>query len=197
MNNNINSAFVYEGKATLKFVRNNKTYKIINSHNNAKPLFFKYILQSITGNNVSENMPRFLILNNTNGDPILSYRVPLSCYVDDSDSETPIARFTGYIPYGAIKGTGDTNNSKSITISKLCIYNQSSGNDDSTLLATVNIPIDSQNTTVTSGTTIIVEWNVTVMDANKDESEEDSTQSLINDISNIISNRTLLKQVRG
>ena len=155
MNDIINSAFIYEGKATIKFVKNNKVYKTIESHNNATPLFFKYILLSITGANVTREMPQFLMLAN-NEDSILSYRVPLSKYVDDSDSSSPVARFTGYVPYGAIRSTidGDSGN-KSISINKLSIYNQASG-DDITLLATVDL-LSNTNTTITPGTTIIVE----------------------------------------
>ena len=194
MNDTINSAFIYEGKAIIKFVKNNKVYKTIESHNNATPLFFKYILLSITGANVTKEMPQFLMLANTEG-PVLSYRVPLSKYVDEQDSKSPVARFTGYVPYGAIKGTSDNGN-KSISITELNIYNQASGNNDTTLLATVNLT-SATNTTITLGTTIIVEWNVTIVDANKEESNEDSTQTNTNTVPNTISNRTLLKQIRG
>lgn len=194
MNDTINSAFIYEGKAIIKFVKNNKVYKTIESHNNATPLFFKNILLSITGANVTREMPQFLMLAN-NEDPILSYRVPLSKYVDEQDSNTPVARFTGYVPYGAIKGTSDNSN-KSISITELNIYNQASGNNDTTLLATVDLT-SATNTTITLGTTIIVEWNVTIVDANKKESNEDSTQTNTNTVPDTISNRTLLKQIRG
>lgn len=196
MNDTINSAFIYEGKATIKFVKNNKVYKTIESHNNATPLFFKYILLSITGANVTREMPQFLMLAN-NDDPILSYRVPLSKYVDvdDSDSSSPVARFTGYVPYGAIRSTidGDSGN-KSIIINKLSIYNRASGDDDITLLATVDL-LSNTNTTITPGTTIIVEWNVTIVDANKKESTKDPIQTKT--VSDTISSRTLLKQVKG
>ena len=193
MNDIINSAFIYEGKATIKFVKNNKVYKTIESHNNATPLFFKYILLSITGADVTREMPQFLMLAN-NEDPILSYRVPLSKYVDDSDSSSPVARFTGYVPYGAIRSTidGESGN-KSISINKLSIYNRASG-DDVTLLATVDL-LSNTNTTITPGTTIIVEWNVTIVDANKKEPTEDSIQTKT--VSDTISSRTLLKQVKG
>lgn len=193
MNDIINNAFIYEGKATIKFVKNNKVYKTIESHNNATPLFFKYILLSITGANVTREMPQFLMLANDSG-PILSYRVPLSKYVDDQDSKSPVARFTGYVPYGAITGSSSENNSKSISITKLNIYNQASG--DNTLLATVNLPSDT-NTTITLGTTIIVEWNVTIVDANKEESNEDSIQANTDTVSDTISSRTLLKRIKG
>ena len=193
MNDTINSAFIYEGKATIKFVKNNKVYKTIESHNNATPLFFKYILLSITGANVTSEMPQFLMLAN-NEDPILSYRVPLSKYVDDSDSISPVARFTGYVPYGAIQTTIDSESgNKSISINKLSIYNRASG-DDVTLLATVDL-LSNTNTTITPGTTIIVEWNVTIVDANKKEPTEDSIQTKT--VSDTISSRTLLKQVKG
>ena len=193
MNDIINSAFIYEGKATIKFVKNNKVYKTIESHNNATPLFFKYILLSITGANVTREMPQFLMLAN-NEDSILSYRVPLSKYVDDSDSSSPVARFTGYVPYGAIRSTidGESGN-KSISINKLSIYNRASG-DDITLLATVDL-LSNTNTTITPGTTIIVEWNVTIVDANKKEPTEDPIQTKT--VSDTISSRTLLKQVKG
>ena len=193
MNDIINSAFIYEGKATIKFVKNNKVYKTIESHNNATPLFFKYILLSITGANVTREMPQFLMLAN-NDNPILSYRVPLSKYVDDSDSSSPVARFTGYVPYGAIQTTIDSESgNKSISINKLSIYNRASG-DDVTLLATVDL-LSNTNTTITPGTTIIVEWNVTIVDANKKEPTEDSIQTKT--VSDTISSRTLLKQVKG
>ena len=193
MNDIINSAFIYEGKATIKFVKNNKIYKTIESHNNATPLFFKYILLSITGANVTREMPQFLMLAN-NDNPILSYRVPLSKYVDDSDSSSPVARFTGYVPYGAIRSTiDDESGNKSISINKLSIYNRASG-DDVTLLATVDL-LSNTNTTITPGTTIIVEWNVTIVDANKKEPTEDSIQTKT--VSDTISSRTLLKQVKG
>ncbi len=193
MNDTINSAFIYEGKATIKFVKNNKVYKTIESHNNATPLFFKYILLSITGANVTREMPQFLMLAN-NDDPILSYRVPLSKYVDDSDSSSPVARFTGYVPYGAIRSTIDNESgNKSVSINKLSIYNRASG-DDVTLLATVDL-LSNTNTTITPGTTIIVEWNVTIVDANKKEPTEDSIQTKT--VSDTISSRTLLKQVKG
>lgn len=193
MNDIINSAFIYEGKATIKFVKNNKVYKTIESHNNATPLFFKYILLSITGANVTREMPQFLMLAN-NDNPILSYRVPLSKYVDDSDSSSPVARFTGYVPYGAIRSTiDDESGNKSISINKLSIYNRASG-DDVTLLATVDL-LSNTNTTITPGTTIIVEWNVTIVDANKKEPTEDSIQTKT--VSDTISSRTLLKQVKG
>ena len=194
MNDIINSAFIYEGKATIKFVKNNKVYKTIESHNNATPLFFKYILLSITGANVTREMPQFLMLANTE-DPILSYRVPLSKYVDDSDSSSPVARFTGYVPYGAIRSTIDSESgNKSISINKLSIYNRASGDDDITLLATVDL-LSNTNTTITPGTTIIVEWNVTIVDANKKEPTEGSIQTKT--VSDTISSRTLLKQVKG
>ena len=193
MNDTINSAFIYEGKATIKFVKNNKIYKTIESHNNAKPLFFKYILLSITGANITREMPQFLMLAN-NDDPILSYRVPLSKYVDDSDSSSPVARFTGYVPYGAIRSTiDDESGNKSISINKLSIYNRASG-DDVTLLATVDL-LSNTNTTITPGTTIIVEWNVTIVDANKKEPTKDPIQTKT--VSDTISSRTLLKQVKG
>ena len=193
MNDTINSAFIYEGKATIKFVKNNKVYKTIESHNNATPLFFKYILLSITGANVTREMPQFLMLAN-NEDPILSYRVPLSKYVDDSDSSSPVARFTGYVPYGAIQTTIDSESgNKSISINKLSIYNRASG-DDVTLLATVDL-LSNTNTTITPGTTIIVEWNVTIVDANKKEPTKDPIQTKT--VSDTISSRTLLKQVKG
>ena len=193
MNDIINSAFIYEGKATIKFVKNNKVYKTIESHNNATPLFFKYILLSITGANVTREMPQFLMLANTE-DPILSYRVPLSKYVDDSDSSSPVARFTGYVPYGAIRSTIDNESgNKSISINKLSIYNRASG-DDVTLLATVDL-LSNTNTTITPGTTIIVEWNVTIVDANKKEPIKDPIQTKT--VSDTISSRTLLKQVKG
>ena len=193
MNDTINSAFIYEGKAIIKFVKNNKVYKTIESHNNATPLFFKYILLSITGANVTREMPQFLMLAN-NEDSILSYRVPLSKYVDDSDSSSPVARFTGYVPYGAIRSTIDNESgNKSISINKLSIYNRASG-DDVTLLATVDL-LSNTNTTITPGTTIIVEWNVTIVDANKKEPTEDSIQTKT--VSDTISSRTLLKQVKG
>lgn len=193
MNDTINSAFIYEGKATIKFVKNNKVYKTIESHNNATPLFFKYILLSITGANVTREMPQFLMLAN-NDDPILSYRVPLSKYVDDSDSSSPVARFTGYVPYGAIQTTiDDESGNKSISINKLSIYNRASG-DDVTLLATVDL-LSNTNTTITPGTTIIVEWNVTIVDANKKEPTKDPIQTKT--VSDTISSRTLLKQVKG
>lgn len=195
MNDIINSAFIYEGKATIKFVKNNKVYKTIESHNNATSLFFKYILLSITGANVTREMPQFLMLANDKG-PVLSYRVPLSKYVDDQDSKSPVARFTGYVPYGAITSTSDSESgNKSISITKLSIYNQASG-DNTTLLATVNLTSDT-NTTITSGTTIIVEWNVTIVDANKEESNEDSTQNNTDAVSDTISSRTLLKRIKG
>ena len=193
MNDTINSAFIYEGKATIKFVKNNKIYKTIESHNNAKPLFFKYILLSITGANVTREMPQFLMLAN-NESPVLSYRVPLSKYVDDSDSSSPVARFTGYVPYGAIRSTiDDESGNKSISINKLSIYNRASG-DDITLLATVDL-LSNTNTTITPGTTIIVEWNVTIVDANKKEPTKDPIQTKT--VSDTISSRTLLKQVKG
>ena len=193
MNDIINSAFIYEGKATIKFVKNNKVYKTIESHNNATPLFFKYILLSITGANVTREMPQFLMLAN-NDDTILSYRVPLSKYVDDSDSSSPVARFTGYVPYGAIRSTiDDESGNKSISINKLSIYNRASG-DDITLLATVDL-LSNTNTTITPGTTIIVEWNVTIVDANKKEPTKDPIQTKT--VSDTISSRTLLKQVKG
>lgn len=193
MNDTINSAFIYEGKATIKFVKNNKVYKTIESHNNATPLFFKYILLSITGANVTREMPQFLMLAN-NDDPILSYRVPLSKYVDDSDSSSPVARFTGYVPYGAIQTTIDSESgNKSISINKLSIYNRASG-DDVTLLATVDL-LSNTNTTITPGTTIIVEWNVTIADANKKAPTKDPIQTKT--VSDTISSRTLLKQVKG
>ena len=193
MNDTINSAFIYEGKATIKFVKNNKVYKTIESHNNATSLFFKYILLSITGANVTREMPQFLMLAN-NDDPILSYRVPLSKYVDDSDSSSPVARFTGYVPYGAIRSTiDDESGNKSISINKLSIYNRASG-DDVTLLATVDL-LSNTNTTITPGTTIIVEWNVTIVDANKKEPTKDPIQTKT--VSDTISSRTLLKQVKG
>lgn len=194
MNDTINSAFIYEGKAIIKFVKNNKVYKTIESHNNATPLFFKYILLSITGANVTSEMPQFLMLANTE-DPILSYRVPLSKYVDDSDSSSPVARFTGYVPYGAIRSTIDSESgNKSISINKLSIYNRASGDDNITLLATVDL-LSNTNTTITPGTTIIVEWNVTIVDANKKEPTEDLIQTKT--VSDTISSRTLLKQVKG
>lgn len=195
MNDTINSAFIYEGKATIKFVKNTKVYKTIESHNNATPLFFKYILLSITGANVTREMPQFLMLANNKG-PVLSYRVPLSKYVDEQDPKFPVARFTGYVPYGAIQGINDSESgNKSINITKLGIYNKALG-DDTTLLATVDLPSDT-NTTITPGTTIIVEWNVTIVDANKEESTEDSIQTDTDTVSDIISSRTLLKQVKG
>ena len=194
MNDTINSAFIYEGKATIKFVKNNKVYKTIESHNNATPLFFKYILLSITGANITGEMPQFLMLAN-NDDSILSYRVPLSKYVDDSDSSSPVARFTGYVPYGAIRSTIDGGSgNKSISINKLSIYNRASGDDDITLLATVDL-LSNTNTTITPGTTIIVEWNVTIVDANKKEPTKDPIQTKT--VSDTISSRTLLKQVKG
>lgn len=194
MNDTINSAFIYEGKATIKFVKNNKVYKTIESHNNATPLFFKYILLSITGANVTREMPQFLMLANNKG-PVLSYRVPLSKYVDEQDPKFPVARFTGYVPYGAIQGTNDSESgNKSINITKLGIYNKALGDDDITLLATVDL-LSNTNTTITPGTTIIVEWNVTIVDANKKEPTEDLIQTKT--VSDTISSRTLLKQVKG
>lgn len=198
MNNDINTLLSYEGNVTIKFMKNNEIYKIIKSHNNAKPLFFKYILQSITGASVSKEMPQFLTLKGTTKSDttikdLLSYRVPISGYVDTDNNGNPIARFTSYVPYGAIIGSAP----KTATIEQLCIYNSSTG-DDTNLLVEVAIKGTSKETTFISGTILIIEWNIAIKDIN--DSTSNQTKSNIDELdttSSIINNRTLLKQVKG
>lgn len=199
MSDVINNTFIYEGKVTIKFVKNNKVYKTIKSHNNAKPLFFKYILQAITGASVSKEMPQFLtLMGTTESDStvknLLSYRPPISGYVDTDSSNNPIARFTGYIPYGAIIGSSP----KTVTIGQLCIYNSSTG-DNTNLLVEVDIKdTDKRKTTIIDGTTLIIEWNIAIKDINDTTSTQaKAAASEVNTTSSTINNRTLLNQVKG
>lgn len=191
MNNTI-SNFLYSGNATLKFCRNGVVYKTVTNHNTAEDIFITYILRAITGDrDAVDQMPKFLSLfGNKDGKDIdlLLYKIPISrAYIDDG----PIARFVGYIPYGAF-ADANGNQQYSTNINKLKIYNSAASVPANQLLATVKFP--EINTTLTEGTTVIVEWTVSITDT-ASTTDESSTTSKETTRSTPVSNRTLLKKV--
>ena len=191
MDNTI-SNFLYSGNATLKFCRNGVVYKTVTNHNTAEDIFITYILRAIIGDrDAVDQMPKFLSLfGNKDGKDtdLLLYKIPISrAYIDDG----PIARFVGYIPYGAF-ADANGNQQYSTNINKLKIYNSAASVPANQLLATVKFP--EINTTLTEGTTVIVEWTVSITDTASTIDKSPTTPSETTK-STPVSNRTLLKKV--
>jgi hypothetical protein len=131
------NGIIYHGFAKITTLKNGKKIKTIKVNNNGELLLFKILANVLCGNEISKNrMPRYLDIEDKNGESILINRLSLTAEVAEIKENEKVvgygAKFTAMLPSFQIS----TSNSF-ITINTLKLYSNPNGED--TCLATIDL----------------------------------------------------------
>lgn len=150
----------YSGKVTIKKMFGNKVYKEFKVKNNGTQEFFRLILLSIGGQNMSASMPRFIHTFNSTASGDTSTCVTnipatdINLMIDNNNNYELV--FTFLIPFSQL-AIGSTTN-------KIKLYNVANYSADDLVLAEFNLA-DENNLEADGVTNYLITWTMSVANA--------------------------------
>ena len=95
---NVTQQIGYQGSVSISYVKNGKIKQSVKQHNEGTSYLFQLLASAITGQNIANEIPRFIMLNDASGNPILFYKPQFTGGKPIISSGIAKAQFTAYIP---------------------------------------------------------------------------------------------------